>query len=213
MLKSIQKNAQFLTVFAIVCTTVISLVHLVTKDKIAQQEQQQLLSILSTIIEPSRHNNNIFQDCILINTDSNNVDNEKLPTYLAKQDQQPIAAAITTIAPDGYNGNIKLLVAVNFDGSVSGVRTLTHKETPGLGDKIELRKSDWITSFTNKKIINKNDNDNRWHVQKDGGMFDQFTGATITPRAVVKAVKNTVQYFNNNKQNLFNQTNNCRQEQ
>ena len=88
------------------------------------------------------------------------------------------------MAPDGYNGNIELLIAINVDGSVSGVRTLLHKETPGLGDKIELRKGPWIKTFSGKKVLD--DNDNRWAVVKDGGMFDQFTGATITPRAVVK---------------------------
>ena len=101
------------------------------------------------------------------------------------------------------------MVAINFDGSVSGVRTIKHRETPGLGDKIELNKSDWILTFSNKEILDEPDP--RWAVAKDGGMFDQFTGATITPRAVVGAVKNTVTYFNKNKQQLFTKTANCQE--
>ena len=103
------------------------------------------------------------------------------------------------------------IVAINVDGSVSGVRVLKHKETPGLGDKIELRKSNWIKTFTGK--IMTSDTDSRWHVVKDGGMFDQFTGATITPRAIVKAVKEAVIYFNKNQQTLFAKTSTCRGEQ
>ena len=85
---------------------------------------------------------------------------------------------------------------------------LKHQETPGLGDKVELRKSDWITSFNGKKLLSKNDN--RWAVAKDGGMFDQFTGATITPRAIVKAVKKAVLYFKDNKQSLLASANSCK---
>ena len=127
--------------------------------------------------------------------------------YRARMNNSAIAAAIKTAAPDGYNGNIELLIAINSDGSVSGVRTLLHKETPGLGDKIELRKSDWITKFAGKKV--HDENDNRWAVIKDGGMFDQFTGATITPRAVVKKVRRTVDYFKANQDVIFNTESNC----
>ncbi|NQZ83270.1 MAG: electron transport complex subunit RsxG [Colwellia sp.] len=210
MRKAIESNAKILALFAVACTLVVGLVNVLTKDRIELQQQQQLLTTLSSIIEPSRHNNNIYLDCIRLQSPEL-ANNEEQIAYLAKWDDTPIAMAITTTAPDGYNGNIDLLVAINVDGSVSGVRVLKHKETPGLGDKIELRKSNWINSFT-KKIMTS-DNDNRWHVVKDGGMFDQFTGATITPRAIVKAVKETVIYFNKNQQALFAKTSTCRGEQ
>jgi len=210
MRKAIEKNAKILTLFAVACTFVVGLVNLLTKDRIEQQEQQQLLSTLSDIINPSRHNNNIYQDCLLLQSPEL-ANNEVQTAYLAKWDKKPIAIAITTTAPDGYNGNIDLLIAINVDGSISGVRVLKHNETPGLGDKIELRKSDWINNFSAKKMMS--DSDNRWHVVKDGGMFDQFTGATITPRAIVKAVKESVIYFNKNQQSLFARTTTCRGEQ
>jgi len=209
MRKAIENNAKILTLFAVVCTLVVGLVNVLTKDRIELQQQQQLLTTLSNIIEPSRHNNNIYLDCLRLQSPEL-ANNEKQIAYLAKWDDTPIAIAITTTAPDGYNGNIDLLVAINVDGSVSGVRVLKHKETPGLGDKIELRKSNWINSFTDKLMTS--DSDNRWHVVKDGGMFDQFTGATITPRAIVKAVKETVIYFNKNQQVLFAKTSTCRGE-
>ncbi|MFT5755881.1 MAG: electron transport complex protein RnfG [Alteromonadaceae bacterium] len=210
MRKAIEKNAKVLTVFAVVCTLIVGIVNLLTKDRIELQEQQQLLNTLSNIIAPSRHNNDIYQDCLMLQSPQL-ANNEQQKAYLAKWNDTPIAMAITTTAPDGYNGNIDLLVAINVDGSISGVRVLKHNETPGLGDKIELRKSDWINSFAAKVMMS--DSDNRWHVVKDGGMFDQFTGATITPRAIVKAVKEAVIYFNENQQSLFTKTSTCRGEQ
>jgi electron transport complex protein RnfG len=91
---------------------------------------------------------------------------------------------------------------VKPSGELLGVRTLRHQETPGLGDKIEIEKNDWITSFSGKQV--KSDDDNRWAVKRDGGMFDQFTGATITPRAVVGAVKRATLYLEENADTLFN---------
>lgn len=206
MRKSIQKNALFLALFALACTLVVATTAHLTRDKISQQAERQLLKTLSTIIDPKLHNNNIYQDCVLVQDSALGGLNEH-PVYLATQDNTPVAAALTVIASDGYNGNITLLVAINIDGSVSGVRTLSHQETPGLGDKIETRKSDWILSFEGKKLIGNNDN--RWAVSKDGGMFDQFTGATITPRAVIKAVTQSLHYFKEHQNTLFERSPNC----
>ena len=170
-------------------------------------EQKQLLKTLNTIIAPERYNNEIYSECIKVNSLQYLGTKDDQMAYLAKKDGAPIAAAISTVAPDGYNGNIHLLVAINIDGSISGVRTLKHQETPGLGDKIEIRKNSWITSFKGK--ILQGEEDPLWKVKKDGGVFDQFTGATITPRAVVKAVKNTSIFFERNKQELFSTPSNC----
>ena len=203
---AVSKNAKILALFAIVCTAIVGLVHLLTKDQIVFQEQQELLRNLNSIIIEDNYNNVIYQDCIILPSEALSTAHPQ-KVYRARHNDKPIAAAITTIAPDGYNGNIELLIAINVDGSVSGVRSLKHQETPGLGDKIEVRKSDWIKSFTDKKLAN--DNDSRWLVKKDGGMFDQFTGATITPRAVVKAVRNTVIYFKKHQDKLFESASNC----
>jgi len=203
---AVNRNSKILALFAIACTAIVGLVHSLTKDQIVFQQQQDLLRNLNSIITEDSYNNVIYRDCyILSGAALGTVDSQKV--YRARNNKNPIAAAITTVAPDGYSGNIELLIAININGSVSGVRTLKHQETPGLGDKIEVRKSDWIKSFNTQKLANKNDS--RWLVKKDGGMFDQFTGATITPRAVVRAVKNTVTYFNEHKDKIFESESNC----
>lgn len=200
------KNSKILTLFALVCTLVVGVVYELTKDRIKAQEKNKLLTTLHRIIAPQRHDNNISQQCIVISNEALGTTNLHT-AYIATMKGDFVAIALTTTAPDGYNGNIELMVGINADGSVSGVSALKHQETPGLGDKIELRKSQWVNSFTDKVVTDEKDS--RWHVAKDGGMFDQFTGATITPRAVVKAVKKAVLYFNNNKETLLQRPNAC----
>ena len=203
---AMSKNARILALFAVVCTAIVGLVHLLTKDQIAFQQQQKLLRNLNSIIAEDSYNNIIYKDCLLLPSEALGTSNAQ-KVYRARHNNKAVAAALTTIAPDGYNGNIALIIAINIDGSVSGVRTLKHQETPGLGDKIEVRVSDWIKSFNGKKLANENDS--RWLVKKDGGIFDQFTGATITPRAVVNAVRHTVTYFNAHQSELFESASNC----
>jgi electron transport complex protein RnfG len=113
-----------------------------------------------------------------------------------------VAAIFNSVAPDGYNGKIHLLVGVYIDGRLAGVRVVKHAETPGLGDAVEIRKSPWIDDFAGKSLTNPIQE--RWRVKRDGGDFDQFTGATITPRAVVAAVRNTLLYYQQNADMIFN---------
>jgi electron transport complex protein RnfG len=121
--------------------------------------------------------------------------------YRARKNGQPVAAIFTVTATGGYSGHIRLLVGINHDGSLAGVRVVEHHETPGLGDAIEAQRSDWILGFEGKSL--ENPLPENWKVKRDGGEFDQFTGATITPRAVVKGVKNTLLYFSQNKDTIF----------
>ena len=208
MKAAIQKNAMLLALFAVVATTVVGVISLLTQPRIERQEQAQLLNTLASIINPDIHNNDLYQDCHLLNDP---VFSTKQQTfYIAKQNDIPVAIAITTSAPDGYNGNIDLIVAMDMQGQVTGVRTLKHQETPGLGDKIELRKDNWILSFAGKYV--EGEKDMRWGVRKDGGVFDQFTGATITPRAVVNTVKRTVLYVNKHRDEILTNNQSCRSE-
>src|SRR5690606_38890243 len=126
---------------------------------------------------------------------------EYVTVYRAYRQGAPVAALFMIVAPDGYSGSIKMLLGVWADGRVAGVRVLAHKETPGLGDKIELARADWILSFNGKSIGQPPLEG--WAVKADGGVFDQFTGATITPRAVVGAVKRALLYFNTHREQLF----------
>ncbi|MCL1039993.1 electron transport complex subunit RsxG [Shewanella submarina] len=207
MKKSMIKNGLLLALFALLCTALVAVVNDLTRDQIKAQEQQQLLQVLGQIIPASIHDNVLTDNCTLLNDEEALGTEEDMPAFIATKDGKPVAIAIETIAPDGYSGAIKLIVGINSKGEVLGVRTLNHQETPGLGDKIELKKSNWVLGFNHKTI--ESANDKQWGVKKDGGEFDQFTGATITPRAYVKAVKNTLLYFNANKQQIFSQPLTC----
>ena len=206
MLNAIKKNGLVLAIFACASTGLVAVTHYLTKDQIKQQEQTQLLSVLNQVIPHDLHDNELFSSCTLVQAEELGTE-KAMPAYIAKINGEPSAIAIEAIAPDGYNGAIKVIVGMKIDGTILGTRVLSHQETPGLGDKIDLRVSDWILSFAGKQVTDSNLD--RWKVRKDGGDFDQFTGATITPRAVVKSVKQAVQYVNQNNQALLAQPLNC----
>ncbi|MEZ9894967.1 electron transport complex subunit RsxG [Vibrio lentus] len=206
MLNAIKKNGLVLAIFACASTGLVAVTHYLTKDQIKQQEQAQLLSVLNQVIPHDLHDNELFSACTLVEAEELGTE-QAMPAYIAKLNGEPSAIAIEAIAPDGYNGAIKVIVGMKIDGTILGTRVLSHQETPGLGDKIDLRVSDWILSFAGKQVTDSNLD--RWKVRKDGGDFDQFTGATITPRAVVKSVKQAVQYVNQNNQALLAQPLNC----
>ncbi|WP_186170517.1 electron transport complex subunit RsxG [Vibrio chagasii] len=206
MLNAIKKNGLVLAIFACTSTGLVAVTHYLTKDQIKQQEQAQLLSVLNQVIPHDLHDNELFSSCTLVQAEELGTE-QAMPAYIAKINGEPSAIAIEAIAPDGYNGAIKVIVGMKIDGTILGTRVLSHQETPGLGDKIDLRVSDWILSFAGKQVTDSNLD--RWKVRKDGGDFDQFTGATITPRAVVKSVKQAVQYVNQNNQALLAQPLNC----
>jgi Na+-translocating ferredoxin:NAD+ oxidoreductase subunit G len=199
-LNKIVISAVALGAFSILGLGLVALISSATEDKIAMNERQSLLQGLKQLVPENLYDNDIVADHILISDLNSHL---KTPTaiYRARKNGQPIAAVITAIAPDGYSGDIKLLVGILEDGTLSGVRVVGHKETPGLGDKIESSRTDWILSFSGKSLINLTGQE--WAVKRDGGVFDQFAGATITPRAVVNRVKLTLQYFKQNKEKIF----------
>ncbi|AQM69411.1 Electron transport complex protein RnfG [Vibrio campbellii] len=206
MLTAIRKNGLTLAIFACATTGLVALTQYLTKDQIKLQEQKQLLSVLNQVIPEEMHDNNLVAACTMVSApDLGTV--RSMPAYIATKDGQTTAMAIESIAPDGYNGEIKIITGIDNEGKILGTRILSHQETPGLGDKIDLRVTDWILSFTGKQVTEGNWNS--WRVRKDGGDFDQFTGATITPRAVVKAVRNTVNYVNKSRDEILNQPLDC----
>lgn len=206
MLNAIRKNGAILALFACASTGLVALTQYLTKDQIQRQEQIQLLSVLNQVIPTEIHDNDLYQSCTLVTAPSLGTDTA-MPMYVATLNGEPSGLAIEAIAPDGYNGAIKVIVGIDKNGVVTGTRVLSHQETPGLGDKIDLRVSDWILSFAGKSLTEQNAAS--WRVRKDGGQFDQFTGATITPRAVVKSVRNTLDYVNKNRDTLLAQPFNC----
>ncbi|WP_342343025.1 electron transport complex subunit RsxG [Shewanella salipaludis] len=207
MKNAMMKNGLLLGLFALLCTGLVALVNQQTAAKIQQQQKHELMRVLHQIIPDAMHDNELTSQCTLLQDKEALGTDSPLPAYIATQAGQAVAIALETIAPDGYNGQIKLIVGISAEGTVLGVRTLSHQETPGLGDKIELRKSGWVLSFAGKEL--GDEADERWRVKKDGGSFDQFTGATITPRAYVKAVKRALWYVKQHQQAIFRQPRNC----
>ncbi|MFM2483954.1 electron transport complex subunit RsxG [Celerinatantimonas yamalensis] len=185
------KNAVLLALFALICTLFVVFTNQLTGPKILQQQQAKLSRSLKQVLPADLVNPALLKSCRLIHYPEYLGNNELHKVWIARKNGQVQGIAYQTTAPDGYNGNIQLLVGVLRNGIVSGVRVISENETPGLGDKIELRKTNWILDFTGKRL--RSSNDSRWAVKKDGGMFDQFSGATITPRAVVKAIKHTLE--------------------
>ncbi|WP_024529927.1 electron transport complex subunit RsxG [Serratia fonticola] len=192
MLNSMRKHGTTLAVFAAVTTGLTAVVYQLTKTTIAHQAALQQKALLDQVVPPEHYDNDMQSECLLV-SDPALGNGAPHPLYLARKNGQLVAAALETTAPDGYSGAIQLLVGADFNGTVLGTRVIEHHETPGLGDKIELRITDWITFLSGKKIDGPDDK--RWAVKKDGGMFDQFTGATITPRAVVNAVRRTALFM------------------
>lgn len=207
MLTQMRRNGLILAGFALAAITLVMITQWLTQDRIDSQQRSELMTTLNTLIPPAQHDNDLYADCTLVTAPDALGLNQPQPVYRSRMQGEPNALALRTTAPDGYSGNIHMLVAVDIQGVVQGVRVLSHRETPGLGDKIELRRDDWILSFDGERI--RNDNDPRWDVRRNGGMFDAFTGATITPRAVINAVERTVRYANQNRDALFAAAANC----
>jgi electron transport complex protein RnfG len=180
--------------FSFIIVGLVSLVYHGTKDKIADNERRALLQSLQSVIDKRRYNNDLVHDKIQLQSGG-----QAYTIYRARQAGKPVAAIITSTTTQGYNGAIDLLIAINVNGTINAVRILNHRETPGLGDAIELKKSNWVLSFNQLPLKNLD----QWAVKRDGGNFDQFTGATITPRAIVNEVKNTALFFQQHQHEIF----------
>jgi Na+-translocating ferredoxin:NAD+ oxidoreductase subunit G len=192
--------AGILAAFAILGTSLVTFTHISTKDRIEQNERETLLQSLYALVPPESVDNDMVADTIQVES-ARLLGSEQTTVYRGRMQQQPVATVLTSVVPNGYSGPIKLLVAVRYDGTLGGVRVISHRETPGLGDKVEESRSDWIYGFKDKSLDNPPLK--KWSVKRDGGYFDQFTGATITPRSIVAAVKNTLLYVRDNKDALY----------
>lgn len=202
--RSISKNSLLLAAFALATAGTLALTNLGTKDRIAVAERAAQQRALFEIVPLQTHDNDLLTDTIpipLAAQESLHVGSEA-KIHRARLNGQITALIVPAMATDGYSGDIEMIVGVNRDGSVAGVRIIKHKETPGLGDKIDLKKHQWILSFNGKSL--QLPFIDGWKVKKDGGDFDQFAGATITPRAVVGQVKRVLEFVTANQESLFN---------
>lgn len=193
--------ALILTGFAVVGTGLVAVTYTATRDIIAETQRKALEANLNQLVPADRYDNRIAEDSIEVTAPEWLGTDQPVTVYRARKDGQPVALFATPYAPDGYSGPIQLLIGVYADGTLAGARVLAHKETPGLGDGIEERRSPWILAFAGKSL--KNPEPEHWKVKKDGGAFDQFTGATITPRAVVKATRKFLEYVQTHQAQLF----------
>ena len=192
-----------LAVFTFFSVLFVSTSETLTRDKIAKNKAMMLLQALNEVVPPSSYNNDLIASKIILSRKDTGFVADT-PVYFAFNNQQPVAAIFEATTYKGYSGEIRVLIGINAsDQSITGVRVVNHNETPGLGDKLELRKSDWVLGFNGKSLSNESLQD--WQVKKDGGKFDQFTGATITPRAIVNLSKSTLLYAQDHLSTLFSE--------
>ena len=214
LLASIRKNAIGLGLFAIVTAGSIGIAQVVTKDRIEHNVQIAQAKALHEIVPQSSYDNDLLNDTIsLSSTDSADEIHAKwnvrllgpiaddAVAYVARKDGKAHTIILPVTAPDGYTTNIDMIVGIKIDGTLAGVRVINHKETPGLGDKIGAKKNPWILQFPGLSLLKPEEK--MWAVKKDGGEFDQFTGATITPRAVVRSVRLALTFFQQHGQELI----------
>lgn len=202
--ESIGRNALLLGLFALLSTAIISGTYLGAQDRIRDNIRQAEERALIEIVPKSRHNNVMLDDAHPISDEELLGLRSTKHYYIARQDGEPVAVIFPATAREGYTGDIDLIIGVNIDGTVAGARVLSHRETPGLGDAIDSNKSNWIDGFNGHSLVNPAVK--LWKVKKDKGIFDQFTGATITPRAVTKTVLQTLQYFEKNQHQILQLT-------
>ncbi len=200
LVRHILTSAIILGLFGMIGSGLVATVQSLTAERIAKNHEAARLRRLNEVIPPERYDNEILEDVITVH-DKALAKKYKVHIYRARKQGKPVAAVFETVAPEGYAGPIKLLVGINADGTIAGVRVIQHQETPGLGDAIEVERSNWILGFNHKSL--NNPQLSQWGVKRDGGAFDQFTGATITPRLVVKSIKQSLLYFSSHQDTIF----------
>ncbi|NND37114.1 MAG: electron transport complex subunit RsxG [Gammaproteobacteria bacterium] len=194
-------GAVFLVALATVAAALLAWMYGLTRERIENNELEQRLRALRQVLPADAYDNEPHLDVVMVADPELLGSTQLLPAYRARSADRPVAAVLTAVAPNGYASEIRLLVGIGMDGRVVAVRVTSHSETPGLGDRIEAGKSDWIDSFSGMQTENPLDKD--WVLHKDGGIFDHMTGATITSHSVVTAVRNAVIYFNANREALL----------
>ncbi|MBA3581683.1 MAG: electron transport complex subunit RsxG [Gammaproteobacteria bacterium] len=184
-------NSAFFSICALLSISFLWWLNNATQDRISHNQHVAQLKILNEIIPNHRYDNDLLNDVIVLQDPALGT-KQSVIVHRAHLNENPVAALFFTAAPNGYGGNIQLLIGINVDHSLAGVRVITHRETRGLGDAIDITRSDWIQQFSGLSL--NNPAASQWKVKPDGGDFDAFVGATITPRAVVLAIYTTLQY-------------------
>jgi len=197
LIKAASRNAArtgiILLIFALTATAFLVFTFTQTQPAIERSQQAKTLALLGQVLPPALYDNDLLDSQKSMPPDELLGTRQPSSMWVARRGEAITAVVLEAIAPDGYKGNIHLLVGIDIDGKLTGVRVTAHTETPGLGDYIERSKNPWIDQFVGKSLLEPDAR--HWKVAKDGGHFDARAGATITPRAVVKAVKRALEYF------------------
>jgi len=198
---TILQSGLILAAVAAICTTLVALTFNMTRDRIAANEQAFLEQNLTPVLAGISFDNDLFASAIVVPAPHELPGNENAVIYRVFNENVPLAALFVVTAADGFSGPIKFLIGIDVDGVITGARALEHKETPGIGDLIDESRSDWIHQFAGTSL----DAPDRalWSLKRDGGAFDQITGATITSRSAVNAVNLTLLYFEANRDEIF----------
>lgn len=194
-------GALALVVCAIVLAAILAFIASLTRDQINRNSQAWIQQRLDTLVPHQMHDNDLLTDRIRVTAPDILGIAAPITIYRARLGTQPVAAILRTVAPDGYQGPIELLVGINYDGTLIGVQVIRHQETPGLGDAFETTDTDWLARFRGLSL--QSPPQQRWSVRSDGGDFDAFTGATITPRAIVKATRRALEYYQAERERIF----------
>lgn len=196
-------NAYTLGAFAVAAALILGSVYVGTKDRIDASRTLAEQKALLEVIGDYPHDNQLLADQLELTPNELEIFNvgESSQIYVIRNQSRVTGFIFPTVAPDGYSGDISILVGIDISGRLLGVRVIEHKETPGLGDKVDTKKSDWILDFAGKSLTNPSIEN--WAVTKDGGEFDAFTGATITPRAMVNRVRSVLEYYDSARPSLI----------
>lgn len=198
---SVLKSSLTLALIAAVCTALVAVTYAVTQERIAANEKAFVESSLRPALSGVVFDSDISGSRVILESPHGLPGREDAVIYRVFSGDVPAAALFAVTAEDGYSGPIRVLVGIDVQGVISGVRILRHRETPGLGDEIESRKSDWVLQFAGRSL--EDPALDGWQIRRDGGQFDQLTGASVTPRAVIGAIRETLIYFNANQQQVF----------
>ncbi|WP_228384471.1 electron transport complex subunit RsxG [Rhodocyclus gracilis] len=200
------RTAVILIIFVAVFTGLLAAVYLRTQPTLEATALAEKTKLINDVLPSSAYDNNPLQDALQLPAIAAFGLDEPSTVYRARRAGEPAAVVLEAVAPDGYSGKIRLLMAVGSDGKIYGVRVTQHRETPGLGDYIEPKKDKnkerpWITQFNDLSPVDLSERE--WHVKKDGGRFDSIAGATVTPRAVVKAIRRAALWVAENREQVF----------
>lgn len=208
--KASLRTALNLLFFSVIGTAILAFTFNLTHELIAQSEDAARLKLINQIVPAMQYDNDLLKDTISLPPSVQLGTEQASVAHRGRMKGQPSVVVLEAIAPDGYAGKISMIIAINYNGTINGVRVISHKETPGLGDYIDIAKNAWIRLFTGTSHARVKEAE--WKVKKDGGKFDYMAGATITPRAVIKAVNNALHYFEENRDKLFAQISDAKKE-